>query len=242
VRGGRAAGQDGLVSGQLVAGRSAVVFDFYGTLTPVSPEQVWAQNTARLAAVMGVSATGLSRALDETFADRMTGNLGGVRPTIAALADRLGARLTDAQLDEASQTRRRLQEAMFALRPEALPVLGQLRDRGLKIGLLSDCTTELPDAWPRLPIAAVVDAPVFSCLERTRKPDPRLFRKVAAELDLDPGLCLYVGDGGGDELAGASAVGMRAVLLAGQDWEEGHGPARRVSWPGPRIGSLSELC
>ncbi len=230
------------MSGDLLAGRSAVVFDFYGTLTPVSPEQAWAANAARLAEVMGVQAGALTQALDETFADRISGTFGGVRQTIQALAARLGITLTDSQLDDASRTRRRLQEAMFALRPEVLPVLARLRERGMKIGLVSDCTAELPDAWPRLPLAAFVDAPVFSCLEGTRKPDPRLFRKVAADLPADPEHCLYVGDGSGGELAGATAVGMHAVLLAGPDWHQSRAADRQADWAGPRISSLTELC
>jgi putative hydrolase of the HAD superfamily len=162
-----------------------------------------------------------------------------------ALASRLGVRLTDEQLDAVTQVRRAVQASMFALRPEALPVLSGLQDRGLKIGLVSDCTSELPDAWPRLPLAALVDAPVFSCVEGTRKPDPRLFLTVAAGLATDPGECLYIGDGGGNELTGASAVGMRAALLAGPDWHQyrvldsRHGDA---GWAGPRIASLTELC
>lgn len=226
----------------LTHGMSAVVFDFYGTLTPVSPNEAWASNAARLAAVLGVDAGSLVQVLDDSFPERISGALGDVRQTLLALAERLGVRLTDDQLDEASATRRSVQESMFALRPEALGVIERLRSAGLKTGLVSDCTSELPDAWARLPLAAAIDAPVFSCVEGTRKPDPRLFRKVAADLGTEPARCVYVGDGGGRELTGSSAIGMRAVLLAGPDWHS-HGDHRRESgWTGPRIGSLTELC
>jgi putative hydrolase of the HAD superfamily len=220
----------------------AVVFDFYGTLTPVSPREAWASNAARLAAVLGVDVAALIQVLDDSFPERISGALGDVRQTMRTLAERLGVRLTEEQLNEASATRRSVQESMFTLRPEALGVIERLRSAGLKTGLVSDCTSELPDAWDRLPLAAVIDAPVFSCVEGTRKPDPRLFRKVAADLGTEPALCVYVGDGGGRELTGASAIGMRAVLLAGPDWHA-HGDRRRESdWTGPRIGSLTELC
>jgi putative hydrolase of the HAD superfamily len=221
---------------------TAVVFDFYGTLTPISPSEAWASNAARLAAVLGVDVASLLQVLDDSFPERISGALGDVRQTMQALAGRLGVRLTEEQLDEASATRRSVQESMFTLRPEALGVIERLRSGGLKTGLVSDCTSELPDAWARLPLAAVIDAPVFSCVEGTRKPDPRLFRKVAADLGRAPDRCVYVGDGGGQELTGASAIGMRAVLLAGPDWHA-HGDHRRESgWTGPRIGSLTELC
>jgi putative hydrolase of the HAD superfamily len=226
----------------LTDGMAAVIFDFYGTLTPVSPSEVWASNAARLAAIMGVPPEELSRALEQSFPERISGALGDVRQTMAAIADRLGAELTGEQLAEAAATRRAVQESMFALRPEALTVISCLRDRGLRIGLVSDCTSELPDAWSRLPLAALVDAPVFSCIERTRKPDPNLFRKVAADLGTDPARCVYVGDGGGRELTGSSAVGMRAVLLAGPDWHQHSDHNRETGWTGPQISSLTELC
>ena len=225
----------------LTDGMSAVVFDFYGTLTPVSPSEAWASNAAKLAAVFGVTPSALVHELDETFPERISGALGDVRQTMQAIADRLGLRLSDEQLSEASRIRRSVQEAMFALRPEALGVIGALRERGMRIGLVSDCTSELPDAWQRLPLAALVDAPVFSCVERTRKPDPRLFHAVAQRLPADPAACVYIGDGGGRELTGASGIGMRAVLLAGPDWHE-HGDSRReADWAGPRVSSLVDL-
>lgn len=226
----------------LTDGMTAVVFDFYGTLTPISPSEAWASNAARLAGVLDVPVASLIQVLDDSFPERISGALGDVRQTMQVLADRLGARLTEDQLDEASATRRSVQESMFTLRPEALGVIERLRSAGLRTGLVSDCTSELPDAWSRLPLAAVIDAPVFSCVEGTRKPDPRLFRKVAADLGTEPDRCVYVGDGGGQELTGASDVGMRAVLLAGPDWYE-HADRRRESgWTGLRISSLTELC
>jgi putative hydrolase of the HAD superfamily len=219
-----------------------VVFDFFGTLTPVSPDRVWADNVRRLAAALGAPADALLTVLDESFPERITGALGDVRDTLQVLAGRAGARPSEDQLTEASRVRREIQESMFVLRPEALPVIRQLRAAGLKIGLLSDCTSELPDAWDRLPLAGLVDAPVFSCVEGTRKPDPRLFRTVAANLRAEPAECLYVGDGGGRELTGAAAVGMRAVLLAGPDWRPTRTGRQETGWIGPQIASLTELC
>jgi putative hydrolase of the HAD superfamily len=233
--------QNGQVTG-LVDGMTAVVFDFFGTLTPISPDEAWASNAATLAATFGVPPAALVAVLDESFPDRITGQLGSVRQTMRALANRLGVALADEQLDEASTVRRERQEAMFALRPEALAVIGRLRGDGLRIGLLSDCTSELPDAWSRLPLSRVVDAAVFSCVEGMRKPDPRLFQAVAARLRADPARCLYVGDGGGSELTGASSVGMRAVLLAGPDWRPTRTVGQETGWTGSRIASLTELC
>jgi putative hydrolase of the HAD superfamily len=225
----------------LTDGKAAVVFDFYGTLTRLGRNEVWNDHAAQLAALLGVSTDALMQALDQSYPERFTGALGGLRETLAALAGRLGVQLSSEQLDEAVALRRSVQETMFTLRPEAVPVISELRNRGLRIGLVSDCTSELPDAWPRLPVAPLIDAPVFSCVERTRKPDPRLFLTVAERLQVDPADCVYVGDGGGRELTGSSGVGMHAILLAGPDWHGQRVYEREDAWTGPRISSLTDL-
>jgi putative hydrolase of the HAD superfamily len=226
---------------RLTDSKTAVVFDFYGTLTPLGRNEVWNDHAAQLAAVIGVSGDALQRVLDQTYPERFTGALGGLRETIATLAERLGVQLSDEQLDRAVALRQGVQESMFVLRPETVPVISELKDRGLRIGLVSDCTSELPNAWPRLPVAPLVDAPVFSCVERTRKPDPRLFLTVADRLGVEPADCVYVGDGGGRELTGSSGVGMHAILLAGPDWHGQRVYEREDTWTGPRISSLTEL-
>jgi putative hydrolase of the HAD superfamily len=225
----------------LVAGKEAVVFDFYGTLTPATTDGVWERHAAEVADLLGVPLAQLAEALSESFGERVSGALGDATQTMRTLATRLGARPTEDRLNAAVQLRQRLQSTLFAPRPEALAVISDLRSAGLRIGLLSDCTWELPNAWPELPLAALVDAPVFSCVEGTRKPDQRLFRTVASRLGVDPAACLYVGDGGGRELTGAAGVGMTAVLLAGPDWTPHGAIEREADWNGPRIGSLTEL-
>jgi putative hydrolase of the HAD superfamily len=225
----------------LVVGKEAVIFDFYGTLTPATGDGVWERHAVAVADILDVPPARLAVALSESFRDRVSGALGVATQTMRTLADRLGARPTEDQVNAAVELRQRLQSTLFAPRPEALEVISDLRAQGLRIGVLSDCTWELPNAWPELPLAALVDAPVFSCVEGTRKPDQRLFRTVASRLGVEPAACLYVGDGGGRELTGAAGVGMTAVLLAGPDWLPHGAIEREADWNGPRISSLTEL-
>ncbi len=226
---------------RLIAGKQAVVFDFYATLTPTTTDGVWERHAAAVADLLGVPLAQLVAALHESFAERVSGALGDATQTLRTLAARLGARPTEDRLSAAVQLRQQLQSTLFALRPEALGVITDLRAVGLRIGLVSDCTWELPNAWPELPLATVVDAAVFSCAEGTHKPDQRLFRTVASRLGVNPAACLYVGDGGGRELTGAASVGMTAVLLAGPDWLPAGAIEREADWAGPRISSLTEL-
>jgi putative hydrolase of the HAD superfamily len=227
---------------ELCEGVSAVIFDFFGTLTPSITAEVWLDHARKVATVMGVDGHALQCAFDESFPERAVGAMGDLSQTLHTLADRLGTQLTGKRLEAACQTRRELQRELFALRGDALSVLECLRMHGLKIGVLSDCSCELPETWPELPLATIVDVAVFSCIAGMRKPDPRLFRLAADELGVAPSRCLYVGDGGGRELSGARAAGMRSVLLAGDDWHINAVYDREQGWDGPRIRSLGALC
>ena len=226
----------------LAEGSAAVIFDFFGTLTPGIPAETWLDHASQLAAVMGVDGPAVHQAMYESFPERATGALGDLPQTIQVIADRLGVRLTSDELDAACRVRRQVERQISTLRQDAVPTVAWLRARGLKIGVLSDCTVELSECWAELPLSALVDAVVLSCTAGFRKPDPRLFELVTARLGVDPQDCLYVGDGGGNELTAARAAGMRAVLLAADDWATSSVYDRESEWSGDRISSLKDLC
>lgn len=216
----------------------AVVFDFFGTLTPATPVEIWRDYAARTAEPLGIPAERWFRALGESAPERFTGALGPAEQMYAALAERCGATPAPEALAEAVAIRRATQRILFETRPETLPLLAALRARGLRIAVVSDCTIELAEAWPGLPVSEAVDFAVFSCVVGLRKPDPGLFRRAAEGLGVEPARCLYVGDGGGQELFGSSAFGMTAVHL---DVAEPGADGARRGWDGPRITSLADV-
>lgn len=218
---------------------AAVIFDFFGTLTPSTPEHVWRDHTARSAAPLGISAAAWRSALDSSWPERAAGLLGDLPATLRELARRSGVEPTDQALAAACAARTAAQRELFVFRRDALDVLAQVRACGLRVGVLSDCTVELAEAWAGLDVAALVDARVLSCEAGRRKPDPELFGLIARLLGAAPGDCLYIGDGGGGELTGASGCGMRAVMLRADDWDVNVAHGRERGWPGPSVSSLS---
>lgn len=220
---------------------AAVIFDFFGTLTPRTPPEVWDEHAARSAAPLGIPPRTWRTALDDSFPERAVGALGDLRRTLRTLARRCGVEPDEAALTAACEARRAAQRELFVPREDALATLDGIRDRGLRVGVLSDCTVELAESWSSLPVASRVDAAVLSCLEGRRKPDPELFATAARRLGVRPDRCLYVGDGSGDELRGAAARGMTAVMLCASDPEDGAVRARRAAWTGPFVTALSRL-
>jgi putative hydrolase of the HAD superfamily len=220
----------------------AVIFDFFGTLTASTPAAVWDEHAARSAAPLGIPPPRWRQALDDSWDERATGRLGGLAETFEVLARRCGADPAPGALAAACAARRASQrDLIHNLRPDTERTLRSLAAHVIPAGVLSDCTVELAEAWPSLPIASLVTARVLSCEEGRRKPDPGLFRAAAGRLGADPADCLYVGDGGGNELPGAAAVGMTAYLLRDAGWDDAKARRRERDWPGPSLSRLPEV-
>ncbi len=122
----------------------------------------------------------------------------------------------------------------------ALETLRDLRDRGLKLGLLSNCPSDVPILWQQSVLAPLFDVTGFSCEMAVCKPDRQSYHLVCQRLAVPPHRALFVGDGGSHELSGAAVAGLRPIQLrpaAGADDPD----LRREQWPGPTIGHLREL-
>jgi putative hydrolase of the HAD superfamily len=121
-------------------------------------------------------------------------------------------------------------------RPEAIPILRYLHERGLATGLITVCSEDLQLVWEQTPLAPLIDVAVFSSAVGLRKPDPQIYRLACERLGVEPHESVFVGDGGNDELAGAERVGMRAVLIHRED-----DMAAAERFQGDRITLLSQL-
>jgi putative hydrolase of the HAD superfamily len=195
-----------------------IVFDFFGTLTDPSAETLRAGAFAATAAALGVPAERFHAAMVDSFPKRIVGAYGGTRETLLAMTRACGVEPDRDRLDQAVATHRDGAQRLRTPRPEAFAVLDHLRALDYRLGLLSDCSSELCEAWPATGYAARIDAPVFSWQEGLRKPDPRLYATVAARLGVPAEECWFVGDGGSREHDGARRAGMRPVLVTNVAW------------------------
>jgi putative hydrolase of the HAD superfamily len=206
----------------------AVVFDLWETLVPFDDSK-WLQALEGLAAEADVDPVAYAAAWAE---DRNARDQGEFEDSARRIYRRLGLELDDELLARISKRRRAAFAAIFVPRDGAVPALEQLRARGLRTGLITNCSSETPQLWAASPLAPLVDACVFSCREGARKPERRLYEAAAQRLGVQPEACVFVGDGNDDELAGAARAGMRPVLLRTQS---------KRDWNGEAIDNLSEV-
>jgi len=91
-------------------------------------------------------------------------------------------------------------------------LLETLRERGLKVGLVSnafDPPALLHRDLEQLGITERIDFAVFSSEVGRRKPDPAIFEHALEALGVAAGRTLFVGDTLATDVAGAAALGMR---------------------------------
>ena len=165
-----------------------------------------------------------------------------VEANLRAICSAKGLAVADSQVNVAAELRVTFTKECILPRSDTVAVLDQLKSRGLRLGLVSDCSAEVPAIWYGTPLATYFDAAVFSCVLGTKKPDPAMYRDAYSQIGIAPEKCLYIGDGFSRELEGAQRVGMHAVLIAVPDElsaDSSHNEAS--SWTGDRVTCLSEV-
>ena len=223
----------------------AVVFDLFGTLVPEFSRSDFYDSVRSAAGALGLDVEEFEREWIRTAHERQTGAYrGGVEDNVRAIVDALGrAQPTDEELAAALATRSSLYDRWFHPRDGSLEILRELRARGYPVALVSMCAPDTPDRWRASEMAPLVDVAIFSSETGLRKPDPEIFLAACEGLGVEPGRCLYCGDGAYGELTGATAVGMTAVLIRPPDLDvaEALTPEPEEDWRGLTIGDLREL-
>ena len=107
-----------------------------------------------------------------------------------------------------------LWEADMLLHPQTLALLDSLRDRGLKLGLVSNTAVPfwlLEPVLERQGLAERLDAIVLSSEVGKRKPHPLIFERALAEVGVPAARTLFVGDRVRQDVRGAAEAGMRTI-------------------------------
>ena len=219
----------------------AVIFDLFGTLVDIFSLEEYRILLNDLCAVLGVSPADFTSRWDEKADERALGTV-PVAEQLAELCRGLGVDVTPEQLARAVEMRVDFVRGVLVPRDDAASTLAALRELGLKIGVISDCSEEVVAAWPVDAARAVGGRGGDVAAVGLKKPDPRIYELACERLGVTPEKCLFVGDGGSRELSGASAVGMAAVLIRVPD-DAGDGAFRRDAeeWDGARVAALQEV-
>ena len=185
-----------------------VLLDALGTLVYLEPPWV------HLAASLGIEP---GEPLERAFRAEMSyyrdhSDEGRDPDSLAELRRRCAEILSGALGREVSA-----EEMMGAIRfrpfPDAAPALAELRGVGLRLVCVSNWDFSLPDVLDRCGLGGGLDGVVTSAAVGARKPDPRIFQAALELVGCAAGEALHVGDTPAEDLAGARAAGIEALLI-----------------------------
>jgi putative hydrolase of the HAD superfamily len=213
----------------------AVIFDWGGTLTPwhsVDPLGGW------------LAAVGDPYLADRLWAAEQDAWLRSVEQhrsaTLAEVFTAAGVEPTEAMVRAFHDW----WEPHTYLDPDAAQLFDALRERGVRIGILSNTIwpgTEHDRIFERDRVLSRIDGAVYTSEIPWTKPHPEAFRAALSAVEIDdPARAVFVGDRLFDDIHGAKSVGMRAVFVPHSDIpQHQHGPV--AGEPDAVIQRLADL-
>ena len=211
----------------------AVLLDALGTLVELQPP---APRLRALLAEEGfeVSEERAAAAFGAEIAYYVEHHLEGRdRRSLDDLRDRCAEILRDAldlaDLDHGGARRAMLGALEFRPYEDVAPALGELRRRGARLVVASNWDCSLAGWLEAAGVLELVDGMVTSAEAGAAKPDAAIFRRALARAGAERGDAVHVGDSLENDVAGARAAGIRAVLV------------RRTGAPPPGVEAIRSL-
>lgn len=102
-------------------------------------------------------------------------------------------------------------ECFNHMHEEIIPMLQALKEKGYRIGLISNCFSEETECIRESALYPFFDAPFLSYEQGVAKPEEEIFMRCVNALGVSCEECVYVGDGGSHELEVAEKLKMHPL-------------------------------
>jgi len=209
-----------------VSAIGAVLLDLYDTLAWTE----WPTMRAELEERFGIGETDLMRAFTTTRKARSTGAYGSEEGDLRAILEAAGIAADPALVHELNQARvRAFAENGVHLWDDSIPTLRELRARGFRTSIVSNCDHSTRPIVDELGLEREADAIVLSFEVGVAKPDAGIYRAALDALGARPEEAVFVDDQAA-YCEGAEALGIRSFLIARDDAD----PAEGVGLAGNR--------
>lgn len=204
----------------------AVLLDLYDTLAWTE----WPTMRAELEERFGIGETDLMRAFTTTRKARSTGAYGSEEGDLRAILEAAGIAADPALVHELNQARvRAFAENGVHLWDDSIPTLRELRARGFRTSIVSNCDHSTRPIVDELGLEREADAIVLSFEVGVAKPDAGIYRAALDALGARPEEAVFVDDQAA-YCEGAEALGIRSFLIVREDAD----PAEGVGLAGNR--------
>ncbi|MCR5420059.1 MAG: HAD-IA family hydrolase [Lachnospiraceae bacterium] len=186
----------------------AVIFDMFETLVTLFEGRTYFGED--ISADTGADPIAFRREWQAIERDRSIGTY-TIEEGLEVVFKRLGIYSEEKVKLAASKRWEALEDTFSAIPEDSISLLKDLKEKGIKIGLITNTFSDERDFIRKSPLFPYFDVALISYEQGICKPDKELFRRMIGRLGVKPGECLYVGDGGSKELYAALEAGMHPV-------------------------------
>ena len=187
----------------------AVLLDLYDTLV-WSDWPSWRQ---RIADRAGVAPERIGEAYDITRTARSVGSYPDPDAELAAVLEAAGAVPDPPMIRDIRAMERDAFGGTAQIYPDSLPVVRELRARGVRTALVSNCSYNTRPLVDSLGLESEFDAVILSFEAGTMKPEPQIYRLALEMLGtVDPSRAVFVDDQV-RYCDGAAALGIATRLI-----------------------------
>lgn len=205
----------------------AVVFDLFETLMTEWGHKKYTKN--EMCADLGVERAEFDVFWDEKEQDRYIGSM-SFEDSILYVCEKCGKNVDTSTISDIIDKRIKTKSVCFEyVYPEVFQLLKTLREMGLQTAINSNCSSEEVNVLKESEIYKYFDEVILSYEVHMKKPDSCIYEEASKRSGVCLEECIFVGDGGSNELVGAKNVGMKAIQAK---WYTNHHPRKRENIEG----------
>ena len=199
-----------------------VIFDLFETLITEWGHKKYTKN--EMCADLGIDRVLFDTYWNEKKDDRYIGSI-SFEDSLLYVSKNCGKSVATATIYDIIEKRIKTKSVCFEyVLPEVFQLLKTLRESGLQTAIISNCSSEEVKVLKESELYRYFNEVILSYEVHMKKPDSCIYLEALARLGVSAEDCIFVGDGGSNELIGAKNVGMKAIQAK---WYTNQHPKKR---------------
>ena len=187
---------------------TAVLFDLYETL--VTERGLQPTRAGSLGATLGLNPAQY-RARWKALRPLVIRGERSLEQTLLDIGSELGVAVNPDTVRRVCAQRAQEKAVVFErIDADLVAMIRSLRDDGIRLAVLSNGLAEDLSPWPQSRLAGLFDVEMFSFAVGLAKPDAAIYLEAVRRLGVTTSDAVFIGDGGDDELGGATRAGVQA--------------------------------
>jgi len=149
----------------------------------------------------------------ELYLERATGREKNPQKIIERIIQKIDINISESQTKEILKLReQRFEKSLIDVDLKIINVILIIKKSGKKLCLISNADTIDVMHWNESPLSNLFDHTIFSYEVGCLKPQKEIYEIALKKMNTIPERCIFIGDGGSDELKGAKELGMKTIL------------------------------